>query len=107
MAGSTTPLQAQWVRVLTHTGTAEHYGEAKIINDSCDDLQAFHLISVPGPRVYSCAKVFLLPLEHGDENSSWVHGHHAGPRSWLLNTAFFPLKEVDQFVYLKQWHMQL
>lgn len=33
-----TPLGAQWVRVLTHTSTAKHGGEAEIINDYCDDL---------------------------------------------------------------------
>lgn len=79
MAGSRTPLGVR-VRVLPHTGTAEHCGEAEIINDNYV-LQAFHLFSVPAPRAYSCTKIFLLPLERGDENSSWVYGHHADPGS--------------------------
>lgn len=37
----------------SHTSTAEHRGEAEIVNDSYKDLQAFHLFSVPAPRAYS------------------------------------------------------
>lgn len=87
MAGSRTPLGVR-VRVLSHTDTAAHCGEAEIINDNYI-LETFHLFSVPAPRAYSCAKVFLLPLQRGDEDSSWVHGHHAGPGSGHLNTVFF------------------
>lgn len=50
MASSRTPPGAQWVKVLTHTSTAEHCGEAEIINDNCDGLRTFYLFSVPPPE---------------------------------------------------------
>lgn len=70
----------------THTSTTEHYREGEIVNGNDNDLQAFHLFSVPPPKLYSCIRVLFLPLECGEESNPWGHWHRAGPRPWLWST---------------------
>lgn len=45
-------------------------GKVKLLMvTNCNDSQAFHLFSVPPPRVYSCTRVLFLPIEHGEESN--------------------------------------